>query len=67
VFYSLAAIPTSLYVRSRQLPVRSSFYCLLPHISLLGGSRPINGRACPSFVGSVTFVTLPRLLTERYQ
>src|SRR5258708_3863966 len=35
-----------------------------------GGSRPINGRACPSFVGSVgsvTFVTLARLLTERYQ
>jgi hypothetical protein len=50
---SLAAIPASLYVRSRQLPVRSSFYCLLPHLSLLGGleahqrtSLPLIRRKC---------------------
>ena len=53
MFYSLAAIPASLYVRSRQLPVRSSFYCLLPHLSLLGGleahqrmSLPLIRRKC---------------------
>jgi hypothetical protein len=52
LFYSLAAIPASLYVRSRQLPVRSSFYCL-PHLSLLGGheahqrtSLPLIRRKC---------------------